>query len=191
MRKIPTVFVRDHDTHKLTDQVEPGCEWVLAGEGQPTRKYDGTSVMLDAEGRWWARREVKAGKAMPFEYLISERDEVTGNITGWEPIENSPWAKQFRDALEHDESLWEEIVVLEGANSDVGTYELFGPKINGNPEKREVHSLIRHEDCDLLFYAPHEDIRDVVREFHRRFGYEGIVWHHPDGRMAKLKARDL
>ncbi len=22
-------------------------------------------------------------------------------------------------------------------------------------------------------------------------GWEGIVWHHPDGRMAKLKARDL
>jgi hypothetical protein len=22
-------------------------------------------------------------------------------------------------------------------------------------------------------------------------GWEGVVWHHPDGRMAKLKARDL
>lgn len=22
-------------------------------------------------------------------------------------------------------------------------------------------------------------------------GWEGIVWHHPDGRMAKLKARDF
>jgi hypothetical protein len=22
-------------------------------------------------------------------------------------------------------------------------------------------------------------------------GWEGIVWHHPDGRMAKLKVRDL
>lgn len=21
--------------------------------------------------------------------------------------------------------------------------------------------------------------------------FEGIVWHHPDGRMAKLKARDV
>jgi hypothetical protein len=22
-------------------------------------------------------------------------------------------------------------------------------------------------------------------------GHEGIVWHHPDGRMAKLKVRDF
>jgi hypothetical protein len=25
----------------------------------------------------------------------------------------------------------------------------------------------------------------------KAFGWEGVVWHHPDGRMAKLKARDL
>ncbi len=32
--KIPTLFVRDlEDRAHVTDEVTPGCEWVLAGEG--------------------------------------------------------------------------------------------------------------------------------------------------------------
>jgi hypothetical protein len=63
MQKIPTLFIRDfeHDHGRyVTDQVSPGCEWVLAGEGVPTRKFDGTCCMFDGE-RWWARRELKDG----------------------------------------------------------------------------------------------------------------------------------
>lgn len=39
MKKIPTLFVREFfPCHKvkITDQVTPGCEWVLAGEGVAT-----------------------------------------------------------------------------------------------------------------------------------------------------------
>jgi hypothetical protein len=43
MRKIPTLFVRDPDDRRhVTEQITPGCEWVTAGEGTATRKYDGT-----------------------------------------------------------------------------------------------------------------------------------------------------
>jgi len=32
MRKIPTLFVRDpEDRAHVTDEVTPGCKWVLAG----------------------------------------------------------------------------------------------------------------------------------------------------------------
>ena len=65
MRKIPTLFVRDEqDRRHVTSEVTPGCEWVLAGEGVATRKYDGTCCMFDGE-QWWARREVKPGKTDP------------------------------------------------------------------------------------------------------------------------------
>ena len=57
MKKIPTLYVRDRETGKVdTSQVTPGCEWVVAGEGAPTRKFDGTCTMLDGDGQWWARR---------------------------------------------------------------------------------------------------------------------------------------
>lgn len=177
MRKIPTLFVRHADNRKyVTEHVTDGCEWVLAGEGVATRKYDGTCVMCDDDGRWWARREVKAGKPEPENYVAVEQDETTGKTVGWEPIEQSSFAKFFDEAeRDHDYA---------------GTYELCGPKINGNPEGYDKHVLVRHDDASVI-----EGLRlsyDGLRTF-LTTGYpgEGIVWHHPDGRMAKLKRRDF
>jgi hypothetical protein len=186
MRKIPTLFVRDEqDRRYVTDAVTPGCEWVLAGEGVATRKYDGTCVMLDPFDRWWARREVKRGKARPDGFWALETDPATGNTVGWEPAEQSPFARWLQQALleadaEHDDL-------------EPGTYELIGQKINGDPERvGDTHALIRHADAYRINFTGDADgIRAVIRELHTDLGWEGVVWHHPDGRMAKLKARDL
>ena len=45
MKKIPTLFKRTYDGPRIkgiTDEVTPGLEWVLAGEGLATVKIDGT-----------------------------------------------------------------------------------------------------------------------------------------------------
>lgn len=175
MKKIPTLYVRDRATGYVTDEVTPGCEWVLAGEGVPTRKYDGTCVMLDEDGNWWARREVKPGKQPPPNYLPVETDTVTGTTVGWEPIGQSPFVKFWREAILHT------------SDHDPGTYELIGPKINGNPEKSECHCLQRHASAEHLPRFRHP--ADLI-ELCAAMGIEGAVWHHQDGRMAKLKARD-
>jgi hypothetical protein len=173
VKKIPTVFVRDeNDRAHVTNEVTPGCEWVLAGEGVPTRKYDGTCMMLDGE-HWWARREVKAGKSEPDGFVPTETDEVTGKTVGWEPVGQSPFKK-----------FWQEAVNLD---LEPGTYELVGPKINGNPEGFEHHTLIAHADAVVLGAGAPDDLI----AFCRHKGWEGVVWHHPDGRMAKLKNRDF
>jgi hypothetical protein len=74
------------------------------------------------------------------------------------------------------------------------TYEAVGPKIQGGAERFEQHTLIRHG------WAPahdHAQLAIAPRDFAGLRGwllareYEGIVWHHPDGRMAKLKRRDF
>ena len=178
MKKIPTLFVRDfeHDNGRyVTSEVTPGCEWVLAGEGTPTRKYDGTCMMLDDNGEWWARREVKRGKAAPPGFQPVDTDETTGKTVGWEPLSQSPFAKFHADALPEDEP---------------GTYELIGPKVNGNPEGFARHSLVPHVHAQAFEDVPrdHDGIRAWLAA-HSLF--EGIVWHHPDGRMAKIKARDF
>ena len=47
MHKIPTLFRRDPDDRKrVLPEANPACQWVLDGEGTPTRKYDGTCVLL-------------------------------------------------------------------------------------------------------------------------------------------------
>jgi hypothetical protein len=179
MQKIPTLFVRDpQDMKRVLPVVNPECQWVLNGEGIATRKYDGTCVLLDNYGRWWARREVKPGKPTPANYVPISTDENTGKTVGWEPIEQSAFAKFHAEALD-----WQGPVVAPG------TYELIGPKINGNPEKQPGHFLQPHFAADHLM-APHDF--DGLREWllaHEQL--EGIVWHHPDGRMAKLKRRDF
>ena len=74
-----------------------------------------------------------------------------------------------------------------------GTYELIGPKINNNPERVEGHWLIRHGDdfagfgLELKFPRTFDEIKQVMKTF----PYEGVVWHHPDGRMVNIKKKDF
>jgi hypothetical protein len=190
MNKIPTVFARDESDRKyVLPDVTPGCEWVLAGEGLATRKYDGTCVMLDEDGNWWARREVKKGKKIPDDFRMISADPNTGKVMGWEPIHRSSFLNFHTEAL------------IEHAPTQPGTYELIGPKINGNPEKVERHMLMPHAQAEILgeFRISSEDgdrhrsfdmIRATLRVYAAQ-GYEGIVYHHPDGRMAKIKVRDF
>lgn len=183
MQKIPTLFVRNPDDRAhVLPEVTPGCEWVLNGEGLATHKWDGTCTMLDDDGNWWARREVKPGKKMPDNYVAISIDEATGKTVGWEPIEQSSFAKFHAEAL---------------ANSGAivpTTYELCGPKINGNPESLTKHVLVLHgwspqfERFDIEG-APRD--YDGLREWLLGRHYEGLVWHHPDGRAVKLKAKDF
>ena len=187
MKKIPTLFVRDfeHDPRYVTRDVTPGCEWVVKGEGTPTRKYDGTCVMFDGE-RWWARREVKPGKQPPAVFVAIETDDETGKTVGWEPIEQSSFARWHAEVLDSDR---DEDPGVPPPPWTPGTYELVGPKVNGNPERAPAHLLLFHEDALPLEDAP-RDFDGLAAWLHAH-PYEGIVWHHEDGRMVKIKRRDF
>lgn len=189
MQKIPTLFRRDpDDMRKVLPEITPGCEWVLSGEGTPTRKYDGTCCMFDGE-KWWGRREVKPGKQAPASFIEVEHDGATGKTVGWEPIEQSGFAKWHAEVIGGMDEFVDD--------SDAGTYELCGPKINGNPESFHGHILLRHSEADNLTDLvrtpadrPQQAYEELAAKL-REMNYEGIVWHHPDGRMAKLKRRDF
>ena len=177
MRKIPTLFVRDPaDMSRVTDEVHPDCAWVAAGEGVATRKLDGTSCLFDGEA-WWKRREVKAGKAPPPDFREETHDAATGKRTGWVPVTDGD--RWHREAIESRPE----------APTEPGTYELLGPKVQGNPEGEPAHVMRAHAEAPRMEDAPRDrvglerwlDGRDV----------EGIVWHHEDGRMAKIKLRDF
>lgn len=175
MKKIKTLFVRDsEDRRYVTPQVEPGCEWVVNGEGTATRKFDGTCVRFDG-AQWWARREVKAGKSAPVDFVPEQHDHTTGKTVGWEPAANSAFATFIAEAVEREQ------------RSAPGTYELCGPKVNGNPEGFPHHVLVTHGAVALDAPRDFDGLRTWLSNYH----YEGIVWHHPDGRMVKIKKRDF
>lgn len=184
MQKIPTLYVRNPDNRQyVTDQITAGCEWALTDPSAvATRKWDGTCTLLDDHGTWWARREVKPGKDIPLGYKTVEHDETTGKLFGWERMTQSPFVKFHTEALAYSNPLIP------------GTYELVGPKINGNPDGYSRHTLINHG------WAPFSERPDIaaaprdyegLRAWLLARPYEGLVWHHPDGRRAKLKKKDL
>lgn len=177
MQKIPTLFLRSATNRFITNEVNPACQWVLDGEGTATRKYDGTCINYDGT-RWWARREVKPGKKAPEGFIEVQFDLVTEKTMGWEPIEQSAFLKFVIEAHAN----------YPDREYGPGTYELCGPKVNGNPERFDRHILIRHDDAEK-FVAPRDYV--LLAEWMAATQYEGIVWHHPDGRMAKLKRRDF
>lgn len=180
MKKIPTLFLRTPDRRHVTDQVTPGCEWVLAGEGRATRKYDGTCVSWH-DGDWWFRREVKRNRDTPDQWQPADYDETTDKRIGWVPARpDSPFIKPLREAIDTTFDFGDDI--------PEGTYELVGPKINGNPEGFERHGLVRH-GANVVHHVPLD--YDGLRDWMRTTLYEGLVWHHPDGRMVKLKRRDF
>jgi hypothetical protein len=101
VKKIPTMFARDWDGDRryvLPSSRRGATGSVSAGEGSPTRKYDGTCVMFDCD-RGWAQREVREGKTAPAGFVELEHDEETGKTVGWKPIEQSGFAKLHAQAL--------------------------------------------------------------------------------------------
>jgi len=175
MKKTPTVFKRDQaDMSRVLPEPYPDCAWVFAGEGVATRKYDGTCCLI-RDGKLYKRRELKAGKSLPPDFEPADHDEVTGKVVGWVPV--SPDAPEDR---------WHREAFIAG-NAD-GTYELLGPSVQGNPEHLTNHILLAHAKAEML-EAPRTF--EALREWMAGRDIEGIVWHHPDGRMAKLKLRDF
>jgi hypothetical protein len=183
MKKIPTLFERDWngDRSRVTPQVHAGCEWVLAGEGVATRKLDGTCCMV-RDGKLYRRRELGEGVLAPPLFEMVDQDTETGKIVGWMPCDIGPEDKWHMEAFASLSGV--------GGSWPDGTYELLGPKVQGNPEAFPAHTLVAHSDPGLVL-ADVPRTFDALKKWMATQSIEGIVWHHPDGRMAKLKLRDF
>ncbi len=183
MKKMPCVFVHTEFSEKYrqrstpcTPEVTPGCEWVLAGEGKATRKWDGTACAV-IDGGLYARYDAKQGKTPPLGAIPCQPapDPVSLHWPHWLGVAGRPEFKWHREAMTKYSSL------------EDGTYELCGPAINTNHERLTEHVLIRH-GVDLLD-APRT--HSGLLEYLSRVDLEGVVFHHPDGRMAKIRKTDF
>lgn len=176
MKKIISLFQRNYDGDRLVrNEIVPEAQWVIDGEGIATRKFDGTCCLIK-DGKLFKRYDCKSGKAPPEGFIQAQNpDPVTGHWPGWLPVLDGPEDEWFREGL-----------VNTPLPAD-GTYELCGPKIQKNPEKLERHFLIKHGVTKID--APRTFAE--IKSFLETAGIEGIVWHHSDGRMVKIKAKDF
>lgn len=182
MKKIPTLFKRDFTKlgNPIIAEYNDNTDWVIAGEGVATRKYDGTSVLIRS-GRMFKRYEYKDGKTPPPDFEEADYDTTTGKHVGWVAVGWGSEDKWFREAIK-------------GGNPDKvslldGTYELLGPKVQGNPEKFSKHQLKKHSLATEYENVPIEF--DALKKWLADKDIEGLVWHHPDGRMVKIKKKDF
>jgi len=177
VKKIISLFQRNYDGDRLVrDHIVPGAEWVAAGEGTPTRKLDGTCCMVRG-GKLFKRFELKNGKPAPVGFEpAQEPDPVTGDCPGWVPVGTGSEDRWHREAFAREPL-------------PDGTYELVGPKVQGNPEMYVGHALVAHGSRILPSRTPRTF--DELRQFFQDTDIEGIVWHHPDGRMVKIKKKDF
>lgn len=203
MKKIVSLFKRNYDGDRLVyNEVVPGAEWVINGEGWGTVKHDGTCCMI-RDGKLYKRYDrkltkskakrlkrdktyrpkVEDYKAAPdgWEAAEPEPDHNTGHWPGWVPVGDGSDDRYHRQALANVKPPYKD-----------GTYELVGPKIQGNPHEYEYHLLVRHGYTIINPPRDYEGLKDWF-ELHDKAGIliEGVVWHHPDGRMVKIKRRDF
>jgi hypothetical protein len=180
MKKVPSLFQRNYDGDRLIrDEVTPGCEWVLDGEGIATVKWDGTACMVKA-GVLYKRYDAKKGKTPPEGFLPCETapDAHTGHWPGWLPVGDGAEDRWHRD-------VWMRVREI----TEDGTYELTGPKVQGNSHHWDKHYLLRHGSATFVTEPPRPF--DELRAWFEGHAVEGIVFHHQDGRMAKVKRRDF
>lgn len=168
MKKIPTMFIRDETKpgRPVADQIKPECEWVLRGEGLATIKMDGTNVKIE-NGILYKRQKPKEGEYDEASYVQVEPSDLS----------NKYILEAFDDLI---------------AKKD-GIYEAVGPKIQGNPQNLPTHELYRvvpvEQELELKLFKP-TSFSDI-KQFLEDSRIEGVVFHHPDGRMAKIKRRDF
>jgi hypothetical protein len=172
MRKMKTVFVIDRNTHLATDEVQE--QWVIDGEGVATIKHDGTSCMV-RDGQLFRRFDAKRGRTLPegFEPCEEAPDANTGHWPGWVPVGDGPADKFHREAF---------FTALPN-----GTYELVGPRIQGNRYSLDRHALWEHGREIVEVGRTREAILTWLEDHEG----EGLVFHHPDGRMAKIRRKDF
>jgi hypothetical protein len=186
MQKIISLFQRNYDGDRLVrNEVTPGAEWVINGEGVATRKWDGTCCMIK-DSELYKRYDAKKGKTPPEGFVPAQQpDSVTGHWPGWLKVGDGPEDRWFRDGLE-----WMDKYNI---SKQDGTYELIGPKINGNKDGFSVHRIIPHGDNldDGNDYENTPRTFDKLKAWFTNKNIEGIVWHHPDGRMVKIKKKDF
>lgn len=200
MKKMSTLFkIIYHSKHSkdfdMLDEIRPENLWVVNDKEnvKATRKFDGTAIAI-IDGILYKRYDAKPTKDAIHNHIdgiewnindfrtvpkdaipCSEPDKITGHFPHWiKVLDNDKSNKYLLETFKND---------LED-----GTYEFCGEKVQNNPEKIIGHKFIKHgyEVLPLNDYS-----YNGIKSFLEKYDIEGIVFHHKDGRMCKIRKSDF
>lgn len=226
--KLSTPFIFEHNPYRNTWKFQPNFLLSLeqAVEFKPTIKIDGECYWLDQNNKWFGRRDLRINKKFKklknqgkltdshFHQTLnlkqaqdptmkdwipcSNPDLKGGHWFGWLPVESAP--QEFKWALE---AIRHQNFLPDNEIRSNQTYELLGPKVQGNPYGLSQHILCRHGEFVLdlpreTFQTP-ESIEQLFEtpEIQRLEGL--VIWldgkpiwkihhghiHHGDDQKAK------
>ena len=182
MKKIPTLFRREFsDSHVKTvfDDVTPGLEWVLSGDGQATVKIDGSCCAI-MDGVLYRRYDAKQGKIPPTGAIpCCDPDPLTGHWPHWLKVDPLNVADNWILAAYYNAG---------GRVLGDGTYEAIGPHFQSNPHALAFDVLEKH---GIRFIKNLERTFDGIRRYLSENVIEGIVFWKNGTPQCKIKRSDF
>lgn len=182
MKKIPTLFERIYDGHKIVDikpNITPGCEDAFL-HGDATIKIDGSCCAI-INGEFYKRYDCKDGKIPPEGFIpCCEPDKITGHWPGWIKCDRKK---------KEDKWFWKAYDMSEetcGYLED-GTYEAIGAHFNGNPYNMNIDRLEKHGIKEISVKRDFDSIREYLMKHH----IEGIVFWKDGEPQCKIKRSDF
>lgn len=175
MRKTPLLFKREGNY--VIPELNPAAAWVSEEPTIAHRKYDGICMLRSGTSEWFFRKDV-----------------------GWIPVKEGSFYEQWKEAV-CQSPLDCDIMDDRNGTYESGTYELVGPKINGNPEGTKQHRLMPHNraqqlgDIQMLDLHLAESVQQMYDDLKRVLFYlpiEGVVFKDIEmSRQAKLRRKDF
>lgn len=184
MKKIPTLFKRVFDGHKIVDildEITPGCEEAFLN-GEATLKIDGACCAF-INHELYKRYDAKKGKTPPEGAIpCCDPDPVTGHWPHWVKVDpRNPADKWF---IEASKNTTYRLHTTNGSR----TYEAIGPHFQGNPYGLEKDVLIPHGF--EYIYGLSRDF-ESVKEFLMNHEQEGLVFWLDGEPVCKIKRSDF
>ena len=182
MKKIPTLFTRVYENHKIVgikDEITPGCELAFY-QGFATIKTDGSCCAV-IDGKFYKRYDAKKGKNPPVGAIpCCDPDPVTGHWPHWVEVDPSnPNDRWFVEAFSNSRKM--------GMDLENGTYEAIGPHFQGNPYELNNDILVKHGTMVVAVRRDFESISQWLNDN----AVEGLVFWLDGEPVCKIKRTDF
>lgn len=187
MKKMPTLFRREFDNHRVVtihpELTSPELAWVLTGEGIATEKVDGACCAI-INGKYYKRYDAKRDKRgtmkspPPGAIPCDDPDPITGHWPHWVLVNaDAPEDHWFIVAKENTARTLSD-----------GTYEAIGPHFNSNHHQLTLDTLVRHGST--VIDLPDRSF-DGIRIYLATHNIEGIVFWKDGVPCCKIKRKDF